>query len=103
MLCEYNKDGDSYRSPWTNTYFPPIVPEAGEEDIEPIFPSPELLEMEQKANDVWQRYAKLYYDNNFKTSVYFFDTDNNGFGSAWLIKKCKYFKFNNPPLFAFII
>jgi len=43
--------------------------------------------MEQKANDVWQRYAKLYYDNNFHTSVYFFDTDNNGFGSAWLIKK----------------
>ena len=43
LLCEYNKDGDSYRSPWTNTYFPPIVPEAGEEDIEPIFPSPELL------------------------------------------------------------
>jgi len=24
LKCEYNKDGDSYRSPWTNTYFPEI-------------------------------------------------------------------------------
>jgi len=24
LKSEYNKDGDSYRSPWTNTYFPPI-------------------------------------------------------------------------------
>lgn len=22
--CEYNKDGDSYRSPWSNKYYPPI-------------------------------------------------------------------------------
>ena len=53
LLCEYNKDGDSYRSPWSNTYYPPIEPEEGEEDIEPIFPSPELLQMEQMANEVW--------------------------------------------------
>ena len=24
LKSEYNKDGDSYRSPWTNQYFPPI-------------------------------------------------------------------------------
>lgn len=24
LLCDYNRDGDSYRSPWTNTYFPPF-------------------------------------------------------------------------------
>ena len=22
LKCEYNRDGDSYRSPWTNKYFP---------------------------------------------------------------------------------
>merc|ERR1719379_2684268 len=22
VLCDYNRDGDSYRSPWSNTYFP---------------------------------------------------------------------------------
>ena len=33
----------------------------------------------------------MYYDNNFYTSVYFFDTDQaNGFGSCWLLKKSKY-------------
>ena len=55
-----------------------------------MYPSNELLEMEQKANDVFGRYAKLYYDNNFLTSVFFFDTDNNGFGSCWLVKKSKW-------------
>ena len=88
LKCEYNKDGDSYRSPWTNHYFPPIVVGEGEE--EPMYPSNELLEMEQKANHVFERYAKLYYDNNFLTSVFFFDTDNNGFGSCWLVKKSKF-------------
>ena len=24
LLCDYNRDGDSYRSPWTNEYDPPI-------------------------------------------------------------------------------
>jgi len=59
-------------------------------DDQPMYPSQELLEMEQKANEVFQRYAKLYYDMNYLTSVYFFDAENNGFGSCWLIKKSKY-------------
>ena len=37
--------------------------------------------MESKANDLFHRYCKLYYDSDFHTSVYFFDTDTaNGFG-----------------------
>lgn len=90
LQCEYNKDGDSYRSPWSNKYFPPV--EADDDpDYQPIYPSPDLLEMETKANDLFFRYCKLYYDSDFKTSVYFFDTDTaNGFGSCWLIKKSKY-------------
>jgi len=43
--------------------------------------------MEQRANEVFARYANQYYDSNYQTSVYFFDTDDNGFGSCWLIKK----------------
>lgn len=86
LLCEYNKDGDSYRSPWTNQYFPPLDL-AGDEDYQPMYPTAELLSMEQKANEVLQRYAKLYYDSNYLTSVYFFDTDIKGFGCCWLIKK----------------
>jgi capping protein (actin filament) muscle Z-line, beta len=87
LKCEYNKDNESYRSPWSNTFFPPIEVIEGEEDYEPIYPSQELFEMEQLANDVFARYARLYYDNHFQTSVYFFDTDDNGFGSCWLVKK----------------
>lgn len=46
--------------------------------------------MEVKANELFARYAKLYYDSDFFTSVYFFDTRlDNGFGSCWLIKKRK--------------
>jgi capping protein beta len=42
---EYNRDGDSYRSPWSNTYFPAC--EAT------FFPSAALLALEQKANGVF--------------------------------------------------
>tara|TARA_B110000285_G_C14970913_1_gene536497 strand:- start:595 stop:762 length:168 start_codon:yes stop_codon:yes gene_type:complete len=46
LFCEYNKDNDSYRSPWSNKYYPEIVLEEGEEDYEPIYPSMELHQME---------------------------------------------------------
>jgi len=87
LLCEYNKDGDSYRSPWSNQYYPPIDMSEVGEDYQPMYPTSELLSMELKANDAFQRYAKLYYDNNYLTSVYFFDTDTKGFGCCWLVKK----------------
>lgn len=45
--------------------------------------------MEIRANEVFARYAKMYYDKNFYTSVYFFDTPQ-GFGSCWLVKKSKF-------------
>jgi capping protein (actin filament) muscle Z-line, beta len=79
LKCEYNRDGDSYRSPFSNKYFP-------EPTDEPIYPNPELLQMEQKANDVFYRYATLYFDQAV-TSVYFFDTDYEGFGACFLVKK----------------
>lgn len=25
LLCDYNRDGDSYRSPWSNKYNPPLA------------------------------------------------------------------------------
>lgn len=84
--CEYNKDGDSYRSPWSNKYYPAI----DDPSYTPFYPSGNLLEMEVAANDVFARYAKLYYDKDFITSVYFFESgEENGFGSCWLIKKSK--------------
>ena len=76
---EYNRDGDSYRSPWTNTYFP-------ESPDSTFFPSEQLLKLEQKANDTFTTYVKLYYDNAF-TSCYFNDTEEPGFKAAFLVKK----------------
>ena len=32
----------------------------------------------------------MYYDSNYITSVYFFDTGDNSFGSSWLLRKGKY-------------
>ena len=84
LKCEYNRDGDAYRSPWTNKYFPQAASDS-------IYPSPDLLQLEQKANEVYQRYASLYFDNTAITSVYFFDTDYDGFGAAFLTKKGKRF------------
>jgi len=76
---EYNRDGDSYRSPWSNTYFPES-PEAT------FFPSQELLQLEQKANEVFAIYVKLYYDYAI-SSVYLNDTDGQGFNACFLVKK----------------
>lgn len=84
LKCEYNRDGDSYRSPWSNQYYPQASEDA-------VYPSSELLALEQKSNEVFQRYAQMYFDSAF-TSVYYFDTDF-GFGAAFLVKK------SNPYLF----
>ena len=51
LLCDYNRDGDSYRSPWSNEYDPPI--EDG------FRPSEKLRILEQKANSVFDAYRAL--------------------------------------------
>ena len=42
LSCEYNKDGDSYRSPFSNKYYP-AIDDAG---YTPFHPQGMLLEME---------------------------------------------------------
>ena len=64
--------------------------EEGEE--EPLYPPQDLRELEEKANEVFNRYCHAYYDDNYISSVYFFETDASGFGSSWLVKKSKYFE-----------
>ena len=50
--CYNNQDGNSYRSPWTNKYFPNVQVDPSSDD-QPMYPSQELLEMERKANEVF--------------------------------------------------
>lgn len=90
LSCDYNRDGDSYRSPWTNKYFPAI-----EDDELPPFPSSDLRQLEIKANESFDIYRDLYYENSGISSVYLWDTDEsenvdslkNGFAGVVLFKK----------------
>jgi capping protein (actin filament) muscle Z-line, beta len=78
ILCEFNKDGDSYRSPWSNLYQPPIA--------EATQLSETLRKLEIQANNVFNEYRRLYYEGGV-SSVYFWDVGSNAFASAFLIKK----------------
>jgi len=82
ILCDYNRDGDSYRSPWSNSYFP---------EAEGFQPTTALRKMEVEANDIFDTYRKLYFEGGV-SSVYFFTTDNaekdsKSFGACFLIHK----------------
>eukprot|EP00760_Papus_ankaliazontas_P021108 PhM_4_TR1863/c0_g2_i1/m.6959/K10365/CAPZB; capping protein (actin filament) muscle Z-line, beta len=79
VLCDYNRDGDCFRSPWTNKYTPEL--EDG------WVPDARLRAMEEKANTAWEGYRDLYYDaGGSTTSVYMWDVDD-GFAAAFLLCK----------------
>ncbi|GAA6044041.1 hypothetical protein JCM8097_001385 [Rhodosporidiobolus ruineniae] len=77
LICDYNRDGDSYRSPWSNQYDPPL-PDGTE-------PSPKLRQLEVAMNDAFDVYRDLYFEGGV-SSVYLWDTDD-GFAGVVLIKK----------------
>ncbi|RLV89546.1 F-actin-capping protein subunit beta [Spathaspora sp. JA1] len=89
LCCDYNRDGDSYRSPWSNKYYPEIK---GEEL--PPFPSDLLRQLEIKANDSFDVYRDLYYEGGGVSSVYLWDVAeeedaglDEGFAGVVLFKK----------------
>lgn len=51
LACDYNRDGDSYRSPWSNEYDPPLADGA--------VPSDKIRKMEVVANDAFDIYRDL--------------------------------------------
>jgi len=77
LLCDYNRDGDSYRSPWSNKYDPPLSDGA--------VPSSSLRQLELQANEVFDIYRDLYFEGGV-SSVYCWDLDS-GFAAVVLIKK----------------
>jgi len=84
ILCDYNRDGDSYRSPWSNSYFPPT-------DDQVFLPTANLRKMEMEANDIFDTYRELYFDTGV-SSVYYFTMDkeekeSKNFGACFLIHK----------------
>lgn len=94
LLCDYNRDGDSYRSPWSNQFDPPLdeagaggVGAAGSEGAgEGAVPSERVRKMEVRANEAFDIYRDLYYEGGV-SSVYFWNLDD-GFAGVVLLKKC---------------
>jgi len=77
LLCDYNRDADSYRSPWSNKYDPPLD--------DGVLPSPQLRKVEVELNDAFDLYRDMYFEGGI-SSVYAWDVDH-GFAAVVLIKK----------------
>jgi capping protein (actin filament) muscle Z-line, beta len=95
LLCDYNRDGDSYRSPWSNQFDPPLdgggpggVGASGNSEGagEGAVPGERVRRMEIKANEAFDVYRELYYEGGV-SSVYFWNLDD-GFAGVVLLKKC---------------
>ncbi|KAH8099983.1 F-actin capping protein beta subunit [Cristinia sonorae] len=78
LACDYNRDGDSYRSPWSNEYDPPL--EDG------TVPSSKLRKLEITANEAFDTYREMYYEGGV-SSVFLWDLDDGGFAGVVLLKK----------------
>ena len=78
LQCDYNRDGDSFRSPWSNRYYPAL--EDG------FLPTERLRTMEIEANELFDAYRELYYEGGV-SSVYLWDLEGQGFAGCFLIKK----------------
>ncbi|KAK9448775.1 F-actin capping protein [Limtongia smithiae] len=77
LACDYNRDGDSFRSPWSNKYDPPLA--------DGTVPSESIRKLEIVANDAFDIYRDLYYEGGL-SSVYLWELDN-GLAGVVLLKK----------------
>jgi len=78
LLCDYNRDSDSYRSPWSSKY-DPALPDGNQ-------PSQKLRQLEIQANEAFDIYRDLYFEGGV-SSVYLWDLEGTGFAGVVLIKK----------------
>ncbi|KAF2464080.1 F-actin capping protein, beta subunit [Lindgomyces ingoldianus] len=79
LCCDYNRDGDSWRSPWSNEWVPPV------DEGEGVVPSDRIRKMEIRANEAFDVYRELYFEGGI-SSVYLWDMDD-GFAGCILLKK----------------
>jgi capping protein (actin filament) muscle Z-line, beta len=82
IVCDYSRDGDSYRSPWSSAYDPPLD--------DGVQPPAGLRTMEVAANDLLDAYRELYYSDGAGSSVssaYFWESGARGFACCMLIHK----------------
>lgn len=84
LRCDYNRDGDSYRSPWSNQYFPAL-----DDDEEGFKPSDGLRKLEIEANKVFDIYRHQYFEGGV-SSVYMWNLDEGNddkFAACFCIQK----------------
>ncbi|KAF2723241.1 F-actin capping protein, beta subunit [Polychaeton citri CBS 116435] len=81
LCCDYNRDGSSYRSPWSNEFSPPIDPD----DAVDLIPSGRIRRMEESLNTAVDVYRELYYEGG-TSSAYLWALDE-GFAGVVLAKK----------------
>lgn len=111
FLCgDYNRKGDAFRSPWSNTYFPPSVIKMDESCSPEFHPVPQsaedgrssscstpqieqeratvspLREMEMNFNTIFDAYRDAYL-NGGVSSVYVWPRHGDGFSAAFLLYK----------------
>lgn len=89
LVCDYNRDGDSYRSPWSGE-FEPALEQSSEGGVDEgagagAVPSDRVRKMEIRANEAFDVYRELYYEGGL-SSVYFWNLDD-GFAGVVLLKK----------------
>jgi len=77
LACEFNRDLDSHRSPFSNKYFPPLP------DGQKI--PARLRNIEVRANTAFGAYRQLYFQGGI-SSVYLWEIDTKVFGFGVFIK-----------------
>ena len=73
LCCDYNRDGESWRSWYSNTYDPPLD--------DAVTPTGKLRELEIRANDAFETYRQLYYETGF-SSTYLWDVSGDASADA---------------------
>ena len=73
LCCDYNREGQSWRSWRSNAFDPPL------EDA--FIPAGKLRDLELRANDAFDTYRQLYYDTGY-TSTYLWDVSGESSASA---------------------
>ncbi|ORY24947.1 F-actin-capping protein subunit beta, partial [Naematelia encephala] len=66
--CDYNRDGDSFRSPWSNTYLPA--------NTSGPLPSAKLRQLETSLNTAFDTYREMYFEGGV-SSVYLWDLEDD--------------------------
>lgn len=87
VLCEYNRDADSYRSPWNNEYVPDL--DNG------LKPAADLRKLEKVFNGIFDVYRRQYFTEGVSSVFLWTNQDanqkqksmNEEFHAAFLVQK----------------